>query len=298
MRLHPSTAPDLSRSDTRSFGVTHAKELSRINISDPAQASSASEDIPLTPPATQQGLPPPAPSHTSNGDVTSPALRPISSTTTSYAPPPGSPPLATRPASSQNQPPVMNPAALNQAPAPIPISSSAVSSHSPTAMAHAPAPIIAPDPTDAGMKVPVVTPTMAETGVPKTAGPEGPGPASGSLRDLKEMRQPSPLISRTATGSGSGSGGLAASESGGLPGYEGPALGGGSVGGGEKQWESAEDEKKRLEREERERVLAAGGSSYLSSDGVDATTNSGSGPGAPGKEEEAEDGELPPYREF
>lgn len=72
-------------------------------------------------------------------------------------------------------------------------------------------------------------PTIAETGVPKSADP---GPASGNIRDLK---QPSPPFVPST--------GLPPSDAS----TEKP-----------EKWESSEDEKKRLEREERERILAAG----------------------------------------
>ena len=135
------------------------------------------------------------------------------------------------------------------------------------------------------MKIPTVTPTVAETGVPKTAGPDGPGPASGSLKDIKH---PSPVT--TAAGHN-------------LPDYGGPAAlesaeeekkrlereererllragGTAPVIGEQPKFESAEEEKKRLEREERERILATGGSANPNPDSKDG------------------DSELPPYQEF
>ena len=119
------------------------------------------------------------------------------------------------------QSPPLNPAALNQAPAPIPTLSTAAAA----------SPVVAPNPADPSLKVLSVSPTVAETGVPKSADP---GPASGNIRDLK---QPSPSVGPSAS----------------LP------SGSASTDKPEKL-ESAEDEKKRLEREERERILAAGSS--------------------------------------
>ncbi|KAJ7492556.1 Eisosome component PIL1-domain-containing protein [Mycena latifolia] len=213
INLPPQTAgSDLSRSDTRSFGESHARELSSM-------ASDAS-------PSLQPGLP--------------------------VTPPPGDekhlPPLvakaaaasasATSPAKSQSPP--LDPLTLNLSPAPIPN-------------------VVAPAPTH-----PAALPTVAETGVPVSAGASGPGPASGSLHDIKAASS------------------TAGPRSGGLPGndYSTPAYG---IAGGSQKFESAseekrrlqayseaaqqqpppaayetaEEEKKRLEREERERFLAS-----------------------------------------
>ncbi|KAH9950461.1 Eisosome component PIL1-domain-containing protein [Amylocystis lapponica] len=264
-------AGDLSRSDTRSFGETHAHELSRINSADRA----STVGIPLTPPPTAGGSPPQAPSHTSN----------ISSRSSRTTPP--SPYQASPPPPGTQSPP-LNPAVLNQAPAPIPIN------------AKTQTPVVTPNPTDPSLKIPSVTPTVAETGLPKSAGTDGPGPASGSLRDLK---QSPPVISQQDT---KGPYGVD------LPEYGAPGAGFESgeeekkrlqreerehvlVGGSSSavsphgsvpgQFESAEDEKKRLEREERERVLAAG------------TSGGGSGSAPPPPDPE-DDSELPPYQEF
>ncbi|EPT03949.1 hypothetical protein FOMPIDRAFT_98807 [Fomitopsis schrenkii] len=219
--LPPTTSsPDLSRSDTRSFGQTHARELAKINT----DASSTASSIPVTPPPATTGLPPSAPSHYTNSPVsyasTSPppsVLRASPSTVDSRQSPTikaSSPPLGA-------QSPPLNPAALNQAPSPIPTLSTAA----------AVSPSVAPDPANSTFNVPSVSPTIAETGVPKSADP---GPASGNIRDL---RQPSPSVGPSTS-----------------------APPGGASTEKHEKWESAEDEKKRLQREERERVLAAGGS--------------------------------------
>ncbi|KAI0330538.1 hypothetical protein GY45DRAFT_1217516, partial [Cubamyces sp. BRFM 1775] len=207
--LREPTAADLNRSDTRSFGETHAKELARINTAEPHTQST----IPVTPPATSHGTPPQAPSHTAN--IASPP--PSSSPTVS----PVNIPKASTPPQGTASPP-LNPATLNQAPAPIPLKIGS------------PSAVVAPDPADPGLKVPSVTPTMAETGMPKSAGPEGPGPASGSLKDLK---QPSPVTANPAAAQGAET----------LPGYL-PGPGSQPAAPEKPKFESAEEEKKRLER--------------------------------------------------
>ncbi|KZT05930.1 uncharacterized protein LAESUDRAFT_680526 [Laetiporus sulphureus 93-53] len=202
----PAPPSDLKRSDTRSFGETHAQELSRINSSAASQPS-----IPLTPPPTAGGAPLPGLEASLDSPV-SYASAPYTS-----SPPPvaarQSPVLASQPPAGTQSPP-LNPAFLNQAPAPIPVSSGS------------PAPIVAPYPSE---KVPSVTPTVAETGVPQSAGSAGPGPASGSLRDLRQPSQAQAVDDK------------------------------GYAPYGQKH-ESAGEEKKRLEREEREKALGAGSS--------------------------------------
>ncbi|KAG1870030.1 Eisosome component PIL1-domain-containing protein [Suillus subluteus] len=118
--------------------------------------------------------------------------------------------------------PPIDPRALNLSPAPIPDDQT---------------PPIATV-TDRGSLSPVViaatAPTVAETGVPVPASATGPGPASGSLRDIHRASD------------------AAGPRSGGFPGNS-PSddLYG-------QPHETAEEEKSRLEREERERVSAAG----------------------------------------
>lgn len=212
------SAPDLSRSDTRSFGQTHARELAKINT----DASSTASSIPLSPPTTTTGLPPSAPSHYTNSPVTyaSASLPPSALRASPPTVHPQLPPTikaSSPPPGVQSSP--LNPATLNQAPSPIPTLSTA----SPVS------PVVAPNPADPSVQVPSFLPTIAETGVPKSADP---GPASGNIRDLK---QPSPPFVPST--------GLPPSDAS----TEKP-----------EKWESSEDEKKRLEREERERILAAG----------------------------------------
>jgi hypothetical protein len=154
--------------------------------------------------------------------------------------------------SPKAQSPPIDPSNLNLSPAPIPNVTS-------PGTAVAPHPIVAPVPLN-----PAELPTVAETGVPVSAGASGPGPASGSLRDIK------------------GASSTAGPRSGGLPGNEASIPPYGSSGATQKfesaaeekrrlqayseaaqqqqappaPYETAEEEKKRLEREERERLLA------------------------------------------
>ncbi|CAG8725510.1 7703_t:CDS:2 [Acaulospora colombiana] len=192
----------------------------------------------------------------------------------------------------------INPAALNNAPAPLPSTSAATTHYnapttaptphyaapsmgppsSTTHATHYSPPTAAPGNTTSSTSVPHA-PTVAETGVPVTAGAEGPGPATGTLNPsaTEEVRDrpgvgygvgtheqapaygggtaPSTTThesaedekrrlaaadqAQTHANAGSHQGGLVASTSTRRP----PAH------------ESAEDEKRRLEREERERVL-------------------------------------------
>ena len=279
LSLREPTAADLNRSDTRSFGETHARELARINTADPHAKTS----IPVTPPAMQDH-PPQAPSHSANGPPPSsfpaPAVSPL---VTAVSSTPGN--KASPPPQGAASPP-LNPAVLNQAPAPIPVK------------AASPTPLAAPDPAEPDVKVPTVTPTVAETGMPKSAGPDGPGPASGSLKDIKHT-SPVTTVAPVPVAATKPS-----PES--LPGYAGGAAThqesaeeekkrlereererllreGGSTSTEQPKYESAEEEKKRLEREERDRLLATGGSTNTNPDS---------------KQPPDGDSELPPYQEF
>jgi hypothetical protein len=175
---------DLSRSDTRSFGESHASELSLDHhVAEPG--------IPMTPPTSTS----PLPATTQSGQAV--------------------------PGKTQTTTPI-DPQTLNQFPAQLP--------HPVVAAA---SPVVSDDTSTAQ---PII-PTVAETGVPVSAGPQGPGPASGSLHDIRGVS------SVAGTGGGtrpagvqSGPGSLAAVAS--APKYE-----------------TAEEEKKRLQREEREHVL-------------------------------------------
>lgn len=174
--------------------------------------------------------------------------------------------LATAPSPANVSPP-LDPANLNQAPTTIPTSPTAIVTSS----------VVAPNPADPATKVPSVTPTVAETGVPKVAGPDGPGPSSGSLLDNKPSppKLPNPFDDHPPKFES------AEEEKHRLEREERERLlhgEGGSL-SSTSHYESAEEEKKRLEREEREKVLRG-----------EAASNQG-----PPKDHDAE---LPPYQEF
>lgn len=118
--------------------------------------------------------------------------------------------------------PSINPAALNNEPAPIPSGSPPVA-------------VTLPGSAGTEVKVPTVTPTVAETGLPVSGGVGGPGPSSGSLGDIRSPTSGSlqavPSIADT------------------------PAPEESSSDNPPRRYESAEEEKRRLEREARERLL-------------------------------------------
>ncbi|KAF8523061.1 Eisosome component PIL1-domain-containing protein [Hysterangium stoloniferum] len=194
--------PTGAESETRSFGETHAKELSRI--------SSVADHRP--PPARPSSPPVPSPERKSSTGSPPPVARKSNSTSPST---PSAP---------------MDPRSLNNAPAPIPVPESP--QLVPTAASTEPTEL-SPD------SIPINVPTVAETGVPVVAGKDGPGPASGSLAGGHRGSQSSPS---SAAPSGPGYG-----ES--TPSY----------GGHPARYESAEEEKARLQREDRERLLRSGG---------------------------------------
>ncbi|KAI0257548.1 Eisosome component PIL1-domain-containing protein [Lactifluus subvellereus] len=214
---------NLDRSDTRSFGETHAAER------DP---SPASVPVPLPVPAPIQEL----------GSGSSPT--PSSQTQRASF----SSPLVEGSASS------INPTGLNNEPAPIQSSSPAVG-------------VTLPGLADTEAKVPSVTPTVAETGIPVSGGSDGPGPSSGSLRSSKSSS--SYVVSgivRTPTQEEGGSS---------------PPP---------KRYESAEEEKRRLEREERERLLRGD----TSSAGPSAPTYGGAEDEKKGGANPEDGGDTPP----
>ena len=117
---------DLSRRDTVSFGESHASELSSINSESSLSAAN------VTP-------------------LSSPKPLPAS-------------------ASPQLQSPPIDVASLNLSPAPLPLSISPVETV-----------------TDPTQTLPVVMPTIAETGIPVTSGDSNPGPSRGSLLDIRNQ---------------------------------------------------------------------------------------------------------------
>lgn len=251
---HPTV--DLSRSDTKSFGETHASELSNIGHDDhPAPRPST----PQHPSGTslhdpQISMPVPAPAKTeatSSKQATSPSVL--------------SPPLH---AGSLNLAPVELPAPTATPP-------------TTTTFSH----ISGSDPidSDSPLKFPQVTPTVAETGVPKSAGPDGPGPASGSLLEVKAAHDAHGDTPGHTTGTTSTPYLSAEEEKKRLEREERERILKQGPSTPTPKFESAEEEKKRLEREERERLLAS-----------DSGTNPDSGSGKPD-----ESGDVPPpYKEF
>ncbi|KAG6845795.1 hypothetical protein H0H87_003849 [Tephrocybe sp. NHM501043] len=221
---------DLHRSDTRSFGESHASELSSINSE---VTHTSSPGLLTTPPSNYKAhATPPSPfkpSETHNADKSA------------------SPPI--------------NPAALNQSPTPIP----AISPGSTTI----PIPIPAAAPTSPSTVVPI-TPTLAETGVPVSAGARGPGPASGSLHDIRgappnagARDDSAPVYGEIPTAQTGNPYPAAVDEKQRLESAY--SQGSAPVASPSSQdkvtspkFESAENEKKRLEREERERLLNTG----------------------------------------
>lgn len=295
--------------DTRSFGETHKEELNSLP---PTAAPTPHPGSTTTGPgalAEQRfGSQPGAHSESthlpgtaqSGADIT----RSSTSATTGHAP--------TGP---------LNPTSLNHAPAPIPTNATSPSMSSPLRDATA-----ASDnhPTSAGGPGSALSPsaatgpipisgaqndtshvTVAETGVPLSAGAEGPGPKSGSLSKV-------PTADTTHTGgfapppgappAGAAQAGMAPPAHGGneqLPGFAGAT-----------HHESAEEEKARLAREERERLLhgtsAAGGQGHLSAEEEKARLEREErervlrGQQGQGQGETGEDGKTipPPYADF
>lgn len=275
----PSAGADLSRSDTRSFGESHAAELSNITAYTPPTPHA---NIQVAGGPTQQPAPQPAIPHA-----------PAPTFPTPQQPAHAHGPVAQAPA--QQSPPI-NPSALNQAPAPLPepAVSPVIATSSPESTAPATAPII--------------TPTVAETGLPLSAGASGPGPAKGSLHDLKHASTQSGALQnphesvkeekKPVTGAGIAPSPVPAPAPAPAPAPQHPtaeeekrrlaaaysqahpAAAPAPVPSTSQTHESAEEEKKRLEREERERILRG------------SSTQQGQG-----RKEGEPDEDLPPYQE-
>ncbi|KAL4261138.1 Eisosome component PIL1-domain-containing protein [Pleurotus pulmonarius] len=238
INLLPQAGADLSRSDTRSFGETHASELSSI----------------------------------SNSSVSLPGL-PVT-------PPPGShPPFAQQQQQQQTQPippvqpvdvhsvsPPINLMALNQSPVTIPSASTSPAANTLRT------PIVSPDPLQ---PIAPQLPTVAETGVPVAAGASGPGPQSGSLHDLKSA---SPTAGAAVNPFGSGATTTTA-----------PSIATGAPPTGAVKFESAEEEKRRLQREDRDKLLVSGGSGVPAQTGEAPPPAAEAGASTPAKYETAEE---------
>ena len=221
----PSPA-DLSRSDTRSFGETHASELLRIVTADTSRPAASTPPPQTTPDASAGHTHHPVVVSKSRPTPIAAAAKPSSSSGLASSPPVGS------------QSPPLDPSKLNQTPAMIPIP------NEDKGKAPALAPPVAPETSGT---VPPILPTVAETGVPKSAGPEGPGPATGSLLNIRSNdKSPKvPESSPTPPSTLAASPAVQDQPPKNPPGY----------GGAPQKYESAEDEKKRLQREERDHVL-------------------------------------------
>ncbi|KAG6879710.1 hypothetical protein C0992_012558 [Termitomyces sp. T32_za158] len=215
---------DIHRSDTRSFGESHADELSSIN-SDTTRISSP---------------------------AFAPSTTPSDYKTHSAQPPPPFKPSEAYGADKATSLSPIDPAALNQTPTPIPAMPSA----------SMPVPIPGSSPPSTGLTS--ITPTLAETGVPVSAGTGGPGPASGSLHDIRRASsntgprgEAAPIYGQlpiATSGSTVAEEKRRAEASYSQPPFSEtppPVPGTAST----SHFESAEEEKKRLEREERERIL-------------------------------------------
>ncbi|KAJ7254044.1 Eisosome component PIL1-domain-containing protein [Mycena haematopus] len=243
----PPSGSDLSRSDTRSFGETHAREL-----------SSMASDTPTSELRPRLNASPPPPSD----------VKPHSTV-----------PKATSPASTQSPP--IDPSMLNLSPAPIPaVATALVSADNSSGSVVAPTPIL-----------PAELPTVAETGVPVSAGAGGPGPASGSLHDIRAASNAAgprsgglpgnePLVAPYGIAAGSQKFESATEEKRRLQAYSEAAQM--QQGAPPTRYETAEQEKKRKEREEREKLLFGGG-------GPSGSGNGSGAPQGPGGEDD-----LPP----
>jgi len=217
---------DLNRSDTLSFGESHASELSSIN-----EEVSA---VNVTPSSSVKPLPP--------------------------SDSPRSPRIASPPIDVAN---------LNFSPAPVPLS--AVETEPGDSVQTSPAPAIIP--------------TIAETGIPLTRDSK-PGPSSGSLLDIRgpgsapsatpvvedQKYEPAKEEKKRLAAAYSQQASTEVVASG-----EGPSQVAATATTPQPQAESAEDEKKRLEREEREKILR----------GDQNTSSKG----------QADSEDLPPYEE-
>ncbi|KAI0274649.1 Eisosome component PIL1-domain-containing protein [Gloeopeniophorella convolvens] len=224
--LSAPAGANLDRSHTRSFGVTHAAELQRITSTTAEPQGRAQVQLSPSPPPSGgadlsgRGGRSSSLSKTTTAPIPAPAPVPVQTLGGSTSPAFPSQTYqgaSTSPLSVAS--PTINPAVLNNEPAPIPSKSPPVA-------------VSLPGPINTQATVPSVTPTVAETGVPVSAGADGPGPASGSLHDIRSP----------TTGTSSNIMHATIPEEGITPGPS-------------SHYESAEDEKRRLQREERERLL-------------------------------------------
>ncbi|KAG8701926.1 hypothetical protein FRC08_003815 [Ceratobasidium sp. 394] len=289
--------------DTRSFGETHKDELESLPpTAHPTPQPAASGPGALAGQRFGSQSATGAPSDSVPGAES--ATRSSTAATAGHAGAPTVPPL--------------NPMALNHTPASIPIHSPTVSSplrdaSTPDQPAHVPATANTTSPSATAAPVPVPSApsdstshiTVAETGVPLTAGAGGPGPKSGSLsRDNGPAGPTTGPSVGTVPPAGTAPSAGTAPQTGNIPGTAEPLPGF----EGSTRHETAEEEKARLAREERERLLHGSTSSggHLSAEEEKARLEREErerilqGQQAKGQGEAGDDGKgtLPPYADF
>ncbi|EJD55429.1 hypothetical protein AURDEDRAFT_179184 [Auricularia subglabra TFB-10046 SS5] len=257
----PSQEHYPSDSDTRSFGETHASELSSIASASNVSLVSSSHHVPVTPPATGYA----ASANPFNPPTAAPAPGHVSFSSPPVVASQDSASIAGRSASTHSQATVpLDPSVLNNAPAPIPGNTeSPVANPTPSTTA----PLAATSPVPTG-------PTVAETGVPLAAGSTGPGPASGSLAHGRVTESPPPDLPASTSAAVGGAAAAAAA----------PA-----------KYETAEEEKARLQREERERILHGQSSQ---DQGAPPPHNDGDAFPEASRTKEEEGGGPPPYQPY
>ena len=216
---HPSDS-ELHRSDTRSFGESHASELSSIT------SNTTSPGVPSTPPDSTKPL-------TQVPSISAP--KPTESTVPSV----------------EHQSLPLNPPALNQSPAQIPPTQ-------PGDGAQHVSPQVAVVASNVMPAAPA--PAAAETAVTAAAGSTGPGPAShdtsgGVLANVPATASEAAQRHESAEEEKKR---LQATYSQAAPTPQPEPNSGAAAGTSTSHHESAEDEKKRLEQEERERLLRGG----------------------------------------
>lgn len=214
--------------ELRSFGETHASELTRISSVADRERERTSRNVPS---------PPPSPTPPSSfSEIRLPLYQ-------------GSPAKRTPPDADPQSPSTpVDPLTLNNNPTPLPAPSTTPEQLLSTTSSE-------PQSSIAAGTIPTNAPTVAETGVPLTAGRDGPGPVSGSLVGGRHRASVSSSFSTEITGNpfDAASGRRRSSASGSEAVWR-AQVSPGAVGGGDGL--SAEAEKKRLETLGRERVLA------------------------------------------
>ncbi|KDQ13701.1 hypothetical protein BOTBODRAFT_55936 [Botryobasidium botryosum FD-172 SS1] len=287
--LNPIAHPSFDdKSDSRSFGETHKNELDRI----PSISSQTGHNVPgqqAQQPGVEEMVPgtsPPTTAFYGHGFAphsTSPLStpHPAGSGPSSISSGLGAPiPMVASPYSGASPAPI-DTIALNNAPAVIPPTRDGE-----TPKASSPVVTLLPQsspvvnaPPGSAAEFATSPPTVAETGVPLTGGQSGPGPASGTLSPRKgsdvlpsgpQSFADGPFRQSDATPHSQ----TASSQ------QQPPSI----PPRPQSQYESAEEEKKRLQREDREKVLAGGSASP-------AAQGQSQGPFGPGQQPKHETAE-------